>query len=147
MFFLCLDLHKSLLRVKDIKQKGYLNGIENDRINATTDLYRIEQILSERGKGKRKMISKAIGQKLACLLTIALIATMGFTFTPALMGEGDVYAAAPEYTLPAQPATVSPDSEEILPGVYTVTAEVGASKDTATIGIPSVAKQNLENIH
>ncbi len=126
-------------------KKGYINDIGNDRINTTTDLYRIEQILNERGKGKRKMISKAIGQKLACLLTIALIATMGFTFTPALMGEGDVYAAAPEYTLPAQPATVSPDSEEILPGVYTVTAEVGASKDTATIGIPSVAKQNLEN--
>lgn len=53
-FFLCPELHKSLLRVKDIKQKGYLNGIENDRINATTDLYRIEQILSERGKGKGK---------------------------------------------------------------------------------------------
>ena len=91
------------------------------------------------------MIRKAIAQKLACLLTIALIATMGFTFTPALMGEGDAYAAAPEYTLPAQPATVSPDSSETLPGVYTVTAEVGASKNTATIGIPSVAKQNLEN--
>ena len=43
------------------------------------------------------MIRKAIAQKLACLLTIALIATMGFTFTPALMGEGDAYAAAPEY--------------------------------------------------
>lgn len=91
------------------------------------------------------MIRRTIGQKLACLLTIALIAAAGFTLTPALMGEGASYAAAPVYTLPAQPAKVSPESGETLPGVYTVTAQVGASKDTATIGIPSVAKQNLEN--
>lgn len=51
----------------------------------------------------------------------------------------DVQAEPAQYTLNA---TICED----LPGVYKTKAKVGDSKDTATIGIPSVAKQTLNGV-
>ena len=52
-FFLCPDLNKSLLLVKRYtSKKGYINGIENVRINTLSELNRTEQILKERRNGK-----------------------------------------------------------------------------------------------
>lgn len=50
--------------------------------------------------------------------------------------------AAPNYT-----ANATATAEQLAnnPGVYETQAQAGADKSTATIGIPSVSKQNLEN--
>lgn len=50
--------------------------------------------------------------------------------------------AAPNYT-----ANATATAEQLAnnPGVYETQAQAGADKSTATIGIPTVSKQNLEN--
>ena len=75
-------------------------------------------------------MTKALKQTLIVLLGIAFAAFL------TVLVPLQVHAEDADYTLNAVPVQGST-------GVYTVTAEPGADKATATIGIPSVAKQTL----
>ena len=72
----------------------------------------------------------------AAAAAIALVLT-AFAILPAVNpAAGEAYAETPVYTLNAAAVPGQP-------GVYKVTAAAGASKDSDTIGIPSIAADTL----
>ena len=74
---------------------------------------------------------------LAAAVSVSAVTTAGLIILPvAGITATEVQAEPVQYTLDA---TIC----EGLPGVYKTKARVGDSKETATIGIPSVAKQTL----
>ena len=76
---------------------------------------------------------------LAIALVFAGIAALSFAFANV------AYAAENDATNYDYDATATADELDALPGVYRAHVEMNAAADPKTIGIPSVAKQNLVN--
>ncbi len=85
---------------------------------------------------KKKSIKPFTKLLLAGVLSASAVATAGVVVLPAAGIALEEVQAATAYTLDASLVAGSP-------GVYKTKARVGDNKKSATIGIPSVAKQNL----
>ena len=79
----------------------------------------------------------------ALLVAVAFVITgcmaLSFMFIDA------AYAAGDDATNYDYDATAAPEELEAMPGVYRVQVDMNSEANPKTIGIPSVAKQNLEN--
>ena len=81
---------------------------------------------------------KRAGKVIVSLLIAVVFIVSSIAAFPAIAPTvANVQAAEVQYTLNAQLA------DDALPGVYVTKARAGDSLETATIGIPSVAKQTL----
>ena len=90
------------------------------------------------------MKGTSVKSRLSTLLVAAAFVITGcmalsFVFTDA------AYAAGDDATNYDYDATATPEELAAMPGVYRVQVDMNKGADPQTIGIPSVAKQNLEN--
>ena len=85
-----------------------------------------------------------IKSKLTSIFVAAAFVIAGALALPFLFTDA-AYAAGDDATNYDYDATAAPEELEAMPGVYRVQVNMNSEADPKTIGIPSVAKQNLES--